>query len=178
MHRGRDLTLRSCEASPEGEWSLVNGSSEGGAREAKRLHIYALRNYVNRTLHGARKSLTTNAGLSAIGFCGASGSHSFLRERANMQDWHEINRRPGGLSFKHRYNISMDEVFTLFEKQGYSCALCGVTAARKWNLDHDHVTGRVRGILCSKCNNGLSALGDDLAGAEAAVDYLRNSCGE
>ena len=100
------------------------------------------------------------------------------RKRASYASSAREREYRRGLSFKHRYNISMDEVFALFEKQGYSCALCGVTAARKWNLDHDHVTGRVRGILCSKCNNGLSALGDDLAGAEAAVDYLRNSCGE
>lgn len=53
------------------------------------------------------------------------------------------------------------------------CVICG--AKRHLHLDHDHKTGRFRGVLCSKHNNGLGFLGDDIEGLEAALAYLRSA---
>lgn len=39
--------------------------------------------------------------------------------------------------------------------------------------DHDHETGALRGMLCTKCNNGIGALGDNVSGLERALAYLR-----
>ena len=41
-------------------------------------------------------------------------------------------------------------------------------------LDHDHGTGKFRGWLCYRCNSGIGQLGDDIAGLEKAIYYLRN----
>jgi hypothetical protein len=53
------------------------------------------------------------------------------------------------------------------------CANCGREA--KLHLDHDHKTGKFRGYLCIPCNMGIGQLGDDIAGLERALSYLRGT---
>src|SRR5438132_8766483 len=52
-----------------------------------------------------------------------------------------------------RYGIAQAEVLALLEQQGGTCAICRIKPAV--HVDHDHATGRVRGILCFACNRGL-----------------------
>jgi hypothetical protein len=58
-----------------------------------------------------------------------------------------------------------------------TCDCCGVDAKDlkegRLNLDHCHVTGEYRGHLCGSCNRGLGMLGDNLAGVQLALDYLK-----
>lgn len=59
-----------------------------------------------------------------------------------------------------------------------SCDCCGTTepgGKGQWNMDHDHKTGRVRGILCFNCNIGIGKLGDSLTGVLQAALYLHRS---
>lgn len=60
-----------------------------------------------------------------------------------------------------RYNITVDEVQAMLEKQNYCCAICGIHqddvqhVEFKYSplvIDHDHNTGKVRGLLCPSCN--------------------------
>jgi hypothetical protein len=54
------------------------------------------------------------------------------------------------------------------------CMICGGVCGERWfHLDHDHKTNKFRGFLCGKCNKGLGLLGDDVAGLERALAYLR-----
>lgn len=50
------------------------------------------------------------------------------------------------------------------------CEVCG--SDRMLSMDHDHATGRFRGILCSACNRALGALGDDVASLRRVLAYL------
>lgn len=59
-----------------------------------------------------------------------------------------------------RYGLMPEELQALIEKQGDACAICGTppVPGRGLCVDHDHVTGRVRGMLCSRCNRDLDRL--------------------
>lgn len=55
-----------------------------------------------------------------------------------------------------------------------ACYICGfVSLTRRLSVDHDHRTGDVRGLLCYRCNYGLSWFRDDPARFEAAARYLQ-----
>jgi hypothetical protein len=88
------------------------------------------------------------------------------RTRRNRQ-------KNGGASRYHlraRYGIEPHELAVLIESQHGLCAVCSKTEATQ--VDHDHRTGKVRGILCLNCNAGLGALKDDPKLIWAAIDYL------
>lgn len=52
------------------------------------------------------------------------------------------------------------------------CECCGKPDTKALALDHNHATGKFRGWLCSLCNTGIGALGDDIKGLQQAVRYL------
>ena len=52
--------------------------------------------------------------------------------------------------------VTDDEYARLLEAQGGGCAICGNTPkTRRLDVDHDHKTGKVRGLLCHRCNRSL-----------------------
>jgi hypothetical protein len=73
------------------------------------------------------------------------------------------------------YGIGLKEYNYLLEVQGGTCALCPSDdpgAGREYfSVDHDHVTGKVRGLLCSKCNVALERLDTIVGWAEKATSY-------
>ncbi len=71
------------------------------------------------------------------------------------------------------HGISYKDKEILLEKHDYKCDICGdvldMTTSR---IDHDHITGKYRGILCNNCNSGLGMFFDNLAYLYAAVEYV------
>jgi hypothetical protein len=72
---------------------------------------------------------------------------------------------------QRRYGVSADEVAEMVRHQGGTCAICRTKPAV--HIDHDHATGRVRGILCFACNRGLGKAGDSVEVLKAMIAYLR-----
>lgn len=71
------------------------------------------------------------------------------------------------------YGLQRGDYADLLATQGGVCAICGKRPrARKLAVDHDHYTGRVRGLLCFMCNSALGTFEFDAATAERARDYL------
>lgn len=78
------------------------------------------------------------------------------------------------------YGITELEYNSLLKKQGNCCAICGKNKTQeKRNLavDHDHKTGRIRGLLCSFCNQRLIGRHRDPVLFEAAARYLHEDSG-
>lgn len=73
-----------------------------------------------------------------------------------------------------QYNMSPEEYARRMEAQQFCCASCGDALGKDRNthIDHDHRTGRVRGILCGGCNAGLGQFKDSIDRLERAILYL------
>lgn len=76
-----------------------------------------------------------------------------------------------GAHFLNKYGMDKADYDELLASQGYRCAICRVDS-HEWNVDHDHETGEVRGILCRSCNHGIGFLRDDPETVRAAALYL------
>ena len=76
--------------------------------------------------------------------------------------------------FKRRYGISSKDRDDLALLQENKCLICNKTFSKKvkWCVDHDHKTGKIRGILCDKCNRGIACFEDTVTFLEGAIRYL------
>lgn len=84
------------------------------------------------------------------------------------------NRRNS--AYLQKYGLTIKGVESLLAGQGGKCAICEVALdAKTLNVDHCHVSGDVRGVLCGGCNTGLGLLGDDITGLRKALKYLMDS---
>ena len=77
-----------------------------------------------------------------------------------------------------KYGITTDDYNRMFADQNGCCKICGIHQSeldRRLNVDHNHVTNRVRGLLCMPCNLGIGNFNDNIALLEGAIDYLKDS---
>lgn len=54
------------------------------------------------------------------------------------------------------------------------CKICEKELHEEIHIDHNHTTGKVRGILCGKCNKGLGQFNDNIEFLTNAINYLKN----
>ena len=73
------------------------------------------------------------------------------------------------------YGLTDEQAELLYERQRRRCAICEkpFSRSRPANVDHDHSTGLVRGLLCSYCNQTIGYLHEDDLWLDAAVHHLR-----
>lgn len=75
-------------------------------------------------------------------------------------------------NLKYQYGMTLEDYDEMVEKQSGCCAICSDKPKKTLHVDHDHKTGDIRGLLCSKCNQGLGMLGDNKKGIAKALAYL------
>lgn len=77
----------------------------------------------------------------------------------------------------NRYGLTVEQYEEMHARQGGVCAICGeeCSSGRSLAVDHDHKTGLVRGLLCTRCNWGLGHFLDDVVRLKAAIAYLSGS---
>jgi len=79
------------------------------------------------------------------------------------------------INLKHRFGLSLNDYERMLKEQNNLCAICGKTELsynRKLAVDHDHKTGKVRALLCMKCNHVLGNANDDINVLKNAILYL------
>lgn len=81
-------------------------------------------------------------------------------------------------ALERSYGMTLEAFDALVTAQGGGCAVCGATKSsnRIWRLqvDHDHVTGKLRGILCNRCNTALGMVNDDCSLLEKLIAYVKS----
>lgn len=77
---------------------------------------------------------------------------------------------------RRTYGITLADYDEIVRSQNRLCALCGKPPIDGLlRVDHCHDTGKIRGLVCHKCNGGIGLLGDDLESVRKAVAYLERS---
>ena len=71
----------------------------------------------------------------------------------------------------------MEDYRRMLSKQNGACAICKQVSQETLAIDHCHTTGKVRGLLCRKCNTGLGNYDDEPSRLREAAAYLEASRG-
>ena len=104
------------------------------------------------------------------------------RERArdrtpySSANYHANEHKYRDWRYRKVYGITLEDYERILAEQGGLCAICGTDQGGgrgdRFHIDHDHATGKVRGLLCLSCNRGIGCLGDDPTLLTIAVAYL------
>jgi hypothetical protein len=80
------------------------------------------------------------------------------------------------------YNMTIEDYNSILIKQDYKCAICGINQSetpsskfvknRAFAVDHNHSTGKVRGLLCGKCNMGIGGFNESIVILDKAKQYI------
>lgn len=76
---------------------------------------------------------------------------------------------------KRMYDITLEEYRSMVEVQNNCCAICGYHTTKEYGglvVDHNHETGKVRGLLCKNCNTGIGLLQEETIVLTNAIKYL------
>lgn len=79
---------------------------------------------------------------------------------------------------KTMYGLEYDEYMAMLQQQNRQCKICNKDLGdntKHIHVDHCHVNGHVRGILCHNCNKGLGNFMDDIDLMLKAVEYLKEN---
>jgi hypothetical protein len=87
-------------------------------------------------------------------FCKSCINEKHRIERAESKTNPVLKRKYQNYDLKKNYGISIDDYDKLLELQNGQCVICGKTGSsvRSLAVDHNHKTGKIRGLLCIKCN--------------------------
>lgn len=99
-----------------------------------------------------------------------SGLTSYCKQCNQILDF---NKRLKGC-----YKLSSLDYENLMYSQDNRCAICGEywkpdKQSRRLSIDHNHETGKIRGLLCRNCNTGIGMLKDNIQTIQNALDYLK-----
>lgn len=101
----------------------------------------------------------------------------YLRNRETIMSKSEAykQRNPGKVRaylLKRKYRLTPEERAAMIEERRGCCEICGMYQGDRLEVDHNHTTGKVRGMLCHNCNSGLGMFGDDVELLSNARSYL------
>jgi hypothetical protein len=77
-----------------------------------------------------------------------------------------------------KYKITLAKYEIMLANQNSCCKICGRHQSelkKALGVDHDHITGKIRGLLCQKCNTGLGYMNDSSEQLRIAADYLNSN---
>lgn len=111
------------------------------------------------------------------------------KNQENVRKWQEDNKEhraawrkewrasPNGKLYLQRrrlraYGLTLEQHADLLVHQADRCGGCGVEISAQHHIDHDHVSGAVRGLLCRGCNHALGQTGDNPDVLRALASYL------
>ena len=119
------------------------------------------------------------------GICRNNQERSRLKDKyIKLPNTITKTERSYAYTIQHRFKISISEYNIILEKQNYVCAICknpetqlkrNYNKVKMLSVDHCHQSGKIRGLLCHKCNIGIGAFKDSILLLNSAIDYLKTN---
>jgi len=112
------------------------------------------------------------SGLSYLCRACTSNKHIEYFKSRKAREKHEAAR------YKRDYGLSQEDITRMMESQNNSCKICNclitfeIKNPNRAQVDHCHKTGKVRGILCRKCNLSLGTVKDSIPRLMKMIEYL------
>ena len=75
---------------------------------------------------------------------------------------------------KRKYGVTLDWYEDQVKQRDGNCDMCHKVPSKALCVDHEHATGRIRGLLCDKCNIALGLFGDNVETIKRAITYVAN----
>lgn len=106
------------------------------------------------------------------------------RARAQVRAAHQkrgkiYKRRQYFSLMEERYGLTKKQIRDQLKQQNHRCAICGnkqkCGKRRRLYIDHDHATGKFRGLLCFSCNSLLGFAKDSIQVLQASIAYLKSN---
>lgn len=100
------------------------------------------------------------------------------KEKLEWRQVPENQRRKRSNELSHKYGITLEQYEEMAEAQGHVCKICKSPPKKKsLHVDHNHATGKVRGLLCSMCNS-IYVNNHTIDTAKAVYEYLLETDGQ
>jgi hypothetical protein len=105
--------------------------------------------------------------------CKARNFKHYWSNPEKRRAWATANyRKNRNWYLEKQHGLAKGDYNRILERQGGVCALCDQTSDVALQIDHDHATGQVRGLLCHKCNKALGLVNDNHVVLARAVAYV------
>jgi hypothetical protein len=102
--------------------------------------------------------------------------HLEKRRAENRERARKNSARTDADKLRNRYGLTVADFQSMLEAQGHVCAICTMkrlsSKTKRLFVDHCHTTGKVRGLLCTRCNSGLGMFAEDGLLMKRAIAYL------
>lgn len=100
-----------------------------------------------------------------------------FRKKLKQTDPREAKRRERSSNLKRLYGITEKEYEDIHSSQDGRCAICGDPESggrwkKRFHIDHNHETGKIRGLLCHGCNVAIGSLRENVTILENAIKYI------
>lgn len=94
--------------------------------------------------------------------------------------WQKETNHPAKMrkhNLRSKYGLTIEDYDNMYLLQDGKCGICcgteiGTHKSKYFGVDHCHQTGKIRALLCAKCNTGLGAFKDNTELLQKAIDYL------
>ena len=103
------------------------------------------------------------------------------KSAAYMREWSQTDagkRTRVAAGIKRHHGLTIDEYDAAYDAQQGCCKICGLEKPRyekdRLAVDHCHISGSFRALLCTKCNCAIGLLGEDPRVLNAAIEYLKS----
>ncbi|MHA1410550.1 MAG: endonuclease VII domain-containing protein [Candidatus Odinarchaeia archaeon] len=94
------------------------------------------------------------------------------KKEAKRKEYRKNEKKYWERKIKNKFGVTMEEYDKILREQKEKCAICGKKPKMRLSIDHNHKTGKVRGLLCYNCNAGIGMFREDTSLMKKAIKYM------